>query len=314
MGCLPTGVGWAALNKPSPSEPTKQIYLTARDQQLCQQLCCDCTYNDKTWFQPTRESAVAKTPPSPAMGDLLYRADLEVPEDLVQVIASSPDKPQTPDHPSFGLDSPTGLLLSSFAAPFYLYATFRGKFELWDEWLSKVPHSTYVQPTLDLGCGRGLVLLKVAECKRKIAVNDVSARVAPAYGIDIFSTSDQTGNSAAATYRNAAAMGLLGHTVLHQASFAEQLPFADGTFSLITASLSLHNTSQEGRRVAIREMARVCAVGGRLIVVDLWGSFNAYTSALRDANWTDVSVRWAGLKMMYGILPCQVLEATKPEP
>ena len=257
---------------------------------------------------------MAKTPQLPVMDDLMYRAGLEAPEDLIQAISSSPNKPRTPDHPSFGLDSPAGLLLSSFAAPLYLYATFRGKFELWDECLTQLPDSTYVRPTLDLGCGRGLVLLKVAECKRKIAANDVSGRVAPAYGIDIFSTSDQTGNSAAATYRNAAAIGLVGYTVLHRASFAEQLPFADGTFSLVTASLSLHNTSQEGRRVAIREMARVCAFGGRLIVVDLWGSFNAYVSALRDANWTDVSVRWAGLKMMYGILPCQVLEATKPEP
>ncbi|KAJ6779766.1 hypothetical protein PWT90_10153 [Aphanocladium album] len=197
--------------------------------------------------------------------------------------------------------------MSFVAAPLYLYATLKGKSAVWEDILASLPSSTFSSPVLDVGCGRGLVLLKLAQRKKTV----LSA--SPAYGIDIFSTADQTGNSPEATYRNAAALGVVENTVLHTASFTEGFPFADGAFSLVTSNLAIHNAKREGRRFAVQEMARVCKPGGKIILVDLFGYFGDHKAVLREQGWTDVDVSLVGWKMMFGTLPCQVLVATKPE-
>jgi len=63
-----------------------------------------------------------------------------------------------PSKPSYGLDSPLGLVLSTVLAPLYLYSSLKGKFDVWDN----LPSEIMTAPTLDIGCGRGLVLLKIA--------------------------------------------------------------------------------------------------------------------------------------------------------
>jgi SAM-dependent methyltransferase len=153
-----------------------------------------------------------------------------------------------------------------------------------------------------------MVLLKTAQ--RKALLPEPSPC---AYGIDIFSNDDQSGNSPEATYRNAAAMGLLDRTVLHTASFTETLPFADGVFGLVTANLSLHNANREGRLFAVEEVARVCAPGGRVVIVDLYGYFKDHERVLGECGWTGVEVSLLGLDMMFGIWPCEMLAATRPE-
>ena len=229
------------------------------------------------------------------------------PEDHIHTIATSPSKPETPSQPDFGFDSLFGLLMSFVAAPLYLYATLKGKFRVWDDILDAVPADLLLKPTLDVGCGRGMVFLKVAQ--RKKALGDA----AKSYAIDIFSTADQTGNSPVATYKNAAAMDVVDLSVLHTASFTDRLPFADGVFGIVTANLSLHNVNRDGRLAAVEDMARVCAPGGRIVIVDLYGYFNDHSSVLQDRlGWKGVEVSVVGFKMMYGVLPCQMLTATKP--
>lgn len=248
----------------------------------------------------------------------VYR-DGSHPEDQISTIRHSADKPDIPEKPSFGLDSVAGLIYSNVLAPLYLYTSFRGKFAVWDEILEKIPDSSFYAPTLDVGCGRGMVLLKIASLKKKLASSPSASTdaptaetVQPAYGIDIFSKFDQTGNSPTATYKNAASMDVLDYTVLHNVSFAEPLPFADGVFSLVTASLAIHNADKEGRTTAVKEMARVCAVGGKIVIVDLPGFFHNHTTVLKELGWTDVKVKLAGVKMMWGMLPSSILTATKP--
>lgn len=233
------------------------------------------------------------------------------PENHIATISSSPSKPPTPSDPDFGLDSLFGLFASLVAAPLYLYATLKGKFKVWDEILDNIPESLLRKPTLDVGCGRGMVLLKTAQRKKKLL--STSSETPPAYGIDIFSTADQTGNSPVATYKNAAAMDVVDMAVLHTASFTETFPFADGVFGLVTANLSIHNAQREGRIFAVKEMARVCAPGGRVVIVDLYGYFKDHRVALEECGWTGVDVSLVSFKMMYGVLPCQILTATKPE-
>ncbi|KAK9444722.1 methyltransferase [Metarhizium brunneum] len=237
------------------------------------------------------------------------------PTNHITDIASSPSRPPAPAEPDFGLDSPLGLLSSLAAAPLYLHATLRGKPKAWDDILGALPMPLLLRPTLDVGCGRGIVLLKTARRKKNLASSSPSSpppAVAPAYGIDIFRNADQTGNTPRATYKNAAAMDVLDLTVLHTASFTKTFPFADGVFGLVTASLSIHNAQREGRVFAVKEMARVCAPGGRVIIVDLYGYFKQHRRALEESGIRDIRVSLLGFGMIYGILPCQLLTAIKP--
>ncbi|VUC26156.1 unnamed protein product [Clonostachys rosea] len=233
----------------------------------------------------------------------IYLRDIQnsPPKDLIQELATSDPLPEVPSKPNFGLDSIFGLFLSSFAAPLYLYASLRGKFQVWDDVLAGIPDEVFHEPALDVGCGRGLVLLKVAKRKQKLARGALDGSICPAYGLDIFSQADQTGNSPLATYQNAAAMGVVANTVLHMASFTEQLPFADGSFSLITSNLAIHNVNREGRTVAIQEIARVCKLGGRLVIIDLFGHFNDHKAILFELGWTEVRVELVGFKMFSSV-------------
>lgn len=242
----------------------------------------------------------------------IYRSDRSPLEDHIQSIRQSPNRPATPVKPTFGLDSPGGLAASNITAPLYLYASLRGKFQVWEDLLSQLTDNLFGPPSLDVGCGRGAVLLKVAQRKKQIAAKaDPENNIRPAYGIDVFSPADQTGNHPAATYRNAAAMKVLDFTVLHRASFAELFPFADNVFSIVTASLSLHNGSKAEQAAAVREMSRVCSPGGVVIIVDLFG-VSGHVHALKELGWEDVKTRGAGLRMTFGIFPCHILTAVKP--
>ncbi|KAF4338966.1 methyltransferase [Fusarium beomiforme] len=238
----------------------------------------------------------------------LYEGALQQdpPPDLINEIHKSSEKPPALTKPDFGLDSLAGLVASAIAAPLYLYSTLKGKFKAWDDILDGLPDSAFRGPTLDVGCGRGMVLLKTAQRKKRLSVTS------PAIGIDIFSTADQTGNSPTATYQNAACLEVVQQTVLHRASFTEKLPFADGVFSLVTSSLALHNVSREGRAQAMSEIARVCSPGGQVVIIDLYGHFDEYQNHLVGLGWQDVKVAMVGIQMMYGVWPCQVLSATRP--
>jgi SAM-dependent methyltransferase len=235
------------------------------------------------------------------------------PPNYVATLRSSSPHPQIPPKPSYGIDSPLGLVPSSFCVPLYLYATLNGNFAVWDDLVDAFPEASLRKPTLDIGCGRGLVLLKLAQRKKAIAASSPhNATVKPAYGVDIFVSGDQSGNSPKATYANAGALGVLDFAVLHTADFTAQLPFVDGVFAIVTASLSVHNAGAEGRRNGIQEIARVCEPGGNVVIVELYGYIREYMTMLREMGWADMKARMGGLRLMYGIWPCQILEATKP--
>lgn len=49
---------------------------------------------------------------------------------------------------------------------------------------------------------------------------------------------------------------------------AEQLPFADASFDVVTSTLVIHHIAPNARAAAAREMARVLRPGGRLLIAD----------------------------------------------
>ncbi|WP_055482838.1 class I SAM-dependent methyltransferase [Sphaerimonospora mesophila] len=173
------------------------------------------------------------------------------------------------------------------AAAVFAHTTLRGKFQVWDEELDRLG-LTGSERVLDLGCGRGLVLIKAAGRLR-----DGSAT-----GLDLW-TRDQSGNSREATLANARAEGV-GDRVELVTGDMRDLPFEDGSFDLVVSSLAVHNIpDREGRAAAVREAFRVLAPGGRLRLADFRHARD-YAEILRECAAADVRVYDLGRRFWYG--------------
>src|ERR1700685_119252 len=100
----------------------------------------------------------------------------------------------------------------------YLYTTRAGKFAVWADLLDRVELKGD-ERLLDVGCGRGAVLLMAAQRLPR----------GRAVGIDVWSTTDQSGNAEESPRRNAALEGVADRIELRTADM-RQLPFDDGSF------------------------------------------------------------------------------------
>ncbi|HEX5353137.1 MAG TPA: class I SAM-dependent methyltransferase [Rhodanobacteraceae bacterium] len=140
----------------------------------------------------------------------------------------------------------------------YLHTTLRGKFRVWRTLLDGLALRGD-ERILDLGCGRGTVLLMVAEYLPH----------GRAVGIDIWSSKDQSGNALAVTRGNAVTEGVADRIELHTADM-RQLPFENASFDAIVSNVAIHNISAKaGRDLAIDEAWRVLRPGGRLLIADI---------------------------------------------
>jgi SAM-dependent methyltransferase len=141
---------------------------------------------------------------------------------------------------------------------------------------------------LDVGCGRGQVLIEVA--KRLPAGRAV--------GVDLWRRGDQSGNDRRATLENAAREGVAERVKVHDGD-ARRLPFDDGCFDAVVSSLVVHNIpDRAGRADAVREMARMLRPGGRLALLDFRHTAD-YAATLRTAGLTEV--RRSGIR--FGLFP-----------
>jgi ubiquinone/menaquinone biosynthesis C-methylase UbiE len=140
---------------------------------------------------------------------------------------------------------------------FFLHTTLSGKLRIWQRELDRVGLAGHEQ-LLDLGCGRGAVLIEAA---RRLPAGR-------AVGADLW-TADQSGNSPEVTLANAAAAGVADRVEVHTADMTA-LPFPDASFDVVTSALAIHNiSSPEGRYRAVDEAMRVLRPGGQLLVADL---------------------------------------------
>ncbi|MBX7067408.1 MAG: methyltransferase domain-containing protein [Parachlamydiales bacterium] len=110
---------------------------------------------------------------------------------------------------------------------------------------------------LDIGCGRGLLLIEAAKRLQK----------GEAHGIDLWQKKDQSGNAMDQTLRNAKSEGVDIHI---QTADMRRLPFPDAYFDAAMTSLAIHNIpTEEGRTQALREMLRVLKPGGKFCIFDI---------------------------------------------
>jgi SAM-dependent methyltransferase len=148
----------------------------------------------------------------------------------------------------------------------YLHTTLRGKLRIWERELDRIGlHGD--EQLLDLGCGRGAVLIAAA---RRLPTGR-------AVGADLWSR-DQSGNSPEATLANVVAAGVADRVEVHTADMTA-LPFPDGSFDVVTSALAIHNIrSAEGRYRALDEAVRVLRPGGQLLIADPWPMARKYAA------------------------------------
>lgn len=169
----------------------------------------------------------------------------------------------------------------------YLYTSRTGKFRVWEDILDGLGLRGD-ERVLDLGCGRGAVLLAAA------------ARVPDgrAVGVDLWKTSDQSGNAEDVTRANAEREGVADRVDLETGDMTA-LPFADGAFDVVVSSLAIHNiTTAEGRAKAVDEAVRVLRPGGRLAIADIRAT-GEYEARLRERGMADVSRRGLGWRFWF---------------
>jgi arsenite methyltransferase len=186
----------------------------------------------------------------------------------------------------------------------YLHATLRGKFVVWADLLDKL-NLRGDERILDLGCGRGAVLLMAAQ----------HLTTGRAVGIDLWKRADQSGNSVEATQRNAIAEGVADRVELHTGDMMA-LPFEDNSFDVVVSSLAIHNISgRAGREKAIDEAVRVLRPGGRLMIADIRGTRH-HAAQLARIGMNDVGRRRLGWQFWRGgaWALTRLVTATKPVP
>jgi arsenite methyltransferase len=131
---------------------------------------------------------------------------------------------------------------------------------------------------LEVGPGTGPVLVEVA---RRVPFGRV-------VGVDLWRPGDQAGNSRGALLGNAAAAGVSDRVEVIDGDM-RALPLPDRSFDVVLASLAVHNLPAGDRPGAVREMLRVLAPGGRLVILDFQGTAD-YARALRAAEAVDVQL------------------------
>ena len=112
---------------------------------------------------------------------------------------------------------------------------------------------------LDVGCGRGLLLVGAA---RRVPKGS-------AVGIDIWQAADLSGNRPEVPLENATAEGVRDRVSVETADM-RKLPFPDASFDVIVSRVAIHNLyNAPDRASAIREIARVMRPGARAVIEDI---------------------------------------------
>ena len=133
------------------------------------------------------------------------------------------------------------------------------------------------EQVLDLGCGRGLMLIGAAK----------RLTTGKAVGIDIWRAEDLSGNNSKAILENARRENVESRVEIATADM-RKMPFANGTFNVVVSRFAIHNIYSAAERAkAIREVARVLKPGGHAIIEDI-RYLNDYTATFAEDGCPDI--------------------------
>jgi ubiquinone/menaquinone biosynthesis C-methylase UbiE len=152
---------------------------------------------------------------------------------------------------------------------------------------------------LDIGCGRGLMVVGAAH-------HLVTGR---AIGVDRWVRGAVSGNESAAVLRNAELEGVADRVEVRDGD-ARHLPFDNGSFDVIVSNFVVHEMdARADREQMLREIVRVLKPGGQLVLVDFIFTAAA-VQVLRDAGIADARRErlgsaydwWSALVLSFGVV------------
>jgi arsenite methyltransferase len=184
----------------------------------------------------------------------------------------------------------------------FLHMTVRGKFMVWERLFDQVSLDGD-ELVLDIGCGRGMVLITAA---RRLTTGRAT-------GIDLWRAGDQSGNDPVATRVNAHANRVADRIDLQSVDMTRmQLPSA--TFDVVTANVAIRTVKDRvKRRAAIEEIYRVTRPGGTILLVDTQHVLE-YRDDLVACGAEDVNLSGLGPSGWFGnpYVASRLVSATKP--
>jgi len=156
-----------------------------------------------------------------------------------------------------GMGMTTGIGCSLMGA-WMLWHSKVGKLRSRERLLDRIAWSGDEQ-VLDVGCGRGLIVIGAAK----------RLTTGRATGIDIWQAQDLTRNGPEAVLENAR-RERVAERVAVQTADVRNLPFVDDSFDIVVSNAVIHNLYKASDRdQAIREIARVLKPGGRALIEDI---------------------------------------------
>jgi ubiquinone/menaquinone biosynthesis C-methylase UbiE len=148
------------------------------------------------------------------------------------------------------------------------------------------------EQVLDVGCGRGLMLIGAAK----------RLTTGKAMGIDLWQAEDLSGNRPEATRENGRREGVTDRIEVVTGDMRD-LPFPDASFDVVLSMNAIHNLyAAKDREKAISEITRVLKPGGRVLIVDIRHR-RQYDTALRAGGCTEMrQVGGAVFSLFTGVL------------